>query len=66
MKSNKTNNERLTGNEDDVTASKADVNANEKPANDAFKTGGQKFKQEWTQPSDEQQLENTDLSEGSE
>lgn len=64
MKDFKSNDKNIKTKEDDISASNADKNAGEKPVDDAFKTPNRKYKQEWTQPLDEQQFDDTDLSAG--
>ncbi|WP_207423686.1 hypothetical protein [Desertivirga brevis] len=67
MEDFKSNDDRISRAEDDVKAANADQNAKEKPVDDGFKTSNKKYqKQEWTEPLDEQQFDDTDLSQGSE
>ncbi|WP_207532184.1 hypothetical protein [Desertivirga arenae] len=67
MEDFKSNNDRISPSEDDVKAAKGDQNTKVKPVDDGFKTSNKKYqKQEWSEPLDEQQFDDTNLSEGSE
>jgi len=66
MKDFKSNDQVIKPKEDEISAARADKNTREKPVDDAFKTPNRKYKQEWAQPLDEQQYDDTDLSQGGE
>ena len=53
--------------EDEVKAAHADKNSKGRKVDEGFKTSDKKYhKQEWTEPLDEQQFDDTNLSEGRE
>jgi hypothetical protein len=67
MKDFKDNNDRISRAEDEVKAGHADQNSKNRKVDAGFKTGDKKYvKQEWSEPLDEQQFDDTSLNEGSE
>lgn len=62
MKDLENNPESTSNSEHEPNEKHIDQLKQEKPADDAFKTAGKKHKQEWTEPLDEQQFDDQNLS----